>query len=206
MAGRQWSGGVIVASVALALGLAGCSPGSEMAAKDEPPQQTVASRLPALSPPPVPGPNFGNGSTFALPRSSDTSGLDDAQIDTMFAAAVAQARPGKEKRAVCVGMQSLADQAIADAPARVVRRLGEELRLPAVPASRCRDGVYPIVIATEANAILYTVKVESRDRHGVLTFWATAVFGNMGAKGTQFRLVRKAGRWVTEPTGLSVLS
>lgn len=206
MAGRQWSGGVIVASVALALGLAGCSPGSETAAKDKPAQQTAASRLPARSPPSVTGPYFGNGSTFAFPRASDTSGLDDTQIDAMFIAAVAQAQPGEEKRAICVGLQGLTDRAVADAPARVVRRLGEELRLPAVPASQCRNGAYPVVIATEANAILYTVKVESRDRHGVLTFWATAVFGNMGAQGTQFRLVRKAGHWMAEPTGLSVLS
>lgn len=204
MAGRQWSRDV--AGVALALGLAGCSPPREMAAKDEPRQQTAASRLPPRAPPPVPGPNFGNGSTIALSRASDTSGLDGTQIDAMFAAAVAQTQPSEEKRAICVGMQGLADRAVADAPARVVRRLGEELQLPAVPASQCRDGLYPIVIATEANAILYTVKVESRDRSGVLTFWATAVFGNMGAQGMQFRLVRKAGRWVAEPTGLSVFS
>lgn len=205
MTERQWSGGVIAPSFALALGLAGCSPASEMAA-NESPQQTATSRLSPRSPPSVPGPNYGNRSTVAVPRLSDTKGLDDEQIDAMFAAAVAQARPGKEKRAICVGMQGLADKVVADAPSRVVQRLSEELRLPAVPASRCRDGLYPTVIATEANAILYTVKVESRDRRGVLTFWANAVFGNMGAQGTQFRLVRKAGRWMTESTGLSVLS
>ena len=66
------------------------------------------------------------------------------------------------------------------------------------------DGL--LVTATKAEAILYTVRVESRDRKGVLTFWATAVFGNLGAHGMQFRLIRQAGRWVPEPTGLSVLS
>ena len=72
---------------------------------------------------------------------------------------------------------------------------------PIIIASR-----YTYVTATKAAAILYTVKVESRDRRGVLTFWATAVFGNLGAYGMQFRLVREGGRWTPEPTGMSVVS
>ncbi len=142
----------------------------------------------------------------AFPGTPDTSGLDDAQIDAMFDAAVALARPGESKRAICVGMQGLADGAVKDAPEATIRRLAELLRLPAFPAAQCRADVYPFVTATKAEAILYTVKVESRDRRGVLTFWATAVFGNLGAYGMQFRLVRKGGRWVPEPTGMSVVS
>ncbi|KHA63825.1 hypothetical protein [Sphingomonas sp. Ant20] len=127
-------------------------------------------------------------------------------MDAMFDAAVERARPGESKRAICVGMQGLADGAVKDAPERTIRRLAERLRLPAVPASQCRADIYPYVTATKAAAILYTVKVESRDRRGVLTFWATAVFGNLGAYGMQFRLVREGGRWTPEPTGMSVVS
>ncbi|MCE3544150.1 hypothetical protein LXJ56_28645, partial [Escherichia coli] len=126
-------------------------------------------------------------------------GLDDAQLDAMFDAAVAQARPGEEKRAVCVGMQGLTDSAVTDAPPRIVQRVGETVRLPAVPASQCQADVHPFVIATKANAILYTVRVESRDARGVLTFWAVATYGNLGANGAKLRLVREGGRWVPKP-------
>jgi hypothetical protein len=203
MVKRRWFDVVVVAG----FGLAGCSSEDEFAGEDRPLQQKSSSELPSRpSPPPAPGPNFRNGSTIAGPGNPDTSGLDNAQIDAMFDAAVAQERPGKEKRAVCVGMQGLGDRAVTDAPARAVQRLGEALRLPAVPASQCRSDVHPIVIATEANAILYTVKVESRDARGVLTFWAQAVFGNLGAKATQFRLPRENGHWTPKPTGLTILS
>ncbi|WP_156884419.1 hypothetical protein V3I01_18900 (plasmid) [Sphingomonas sp. gentR] len=124
----------------------------------------------------------------------------------MFDAAVAQARPMEDKRAVCVGMQGLADSAVMDAPPSIVRYVGEAVRLPAVPASQCRADVHPFVIATKANAILYTVKVESRDARGVLTFWAVATYGNLGANGAKFRLIRANGRWTPEATGVSVVS
>lgn len=124
----------------------------------------------------------------------------------MFDAAVAQARPTEDKRAVCVGMQGLADKAVKDAPARVVERLGRMLRLPAVPASQCGFDVFPFVVATKANAILYTVKVQARDARGILTFWATATYGNLGANGAEFRLARDNGHWKPESTGLSVVS
>lgn len=115
---------------------------------------------------------------MADPGEPDTSGLDVAQVDAMFDAAVAQARPQADKRAICVGMQGLADKVVKDAPARVTRRLGEALGLPAVPASQCRADVFPFVAATGANAMLYTVKVEARDAQGFLTFWAVATYGN----------------------------
>ncbi|NJC35463.1 hypothetical protein GGR88_002992 [Sphingomonas jejuensis] len=141
-----------------------------------------------------------------MPGEPDTRGLDDAQLNAMFDAAVAQARPGEEKRAVCVGMQGLADSAVMDAPPRIVRYVGEAVQLPAVPASQCRADVHPFVIATKANAILYTVKVESRDARGVLTFWAVATYGNLGANGAEFRLIRANGRWIPKATGVSVVS
>jgi hypothetical protein len=188
----------------LILGLAACQPAQQPVAGNEPLAQGRVPDPP--TPPPAPGPNFGNGSAIAVPGIPDTNGLDDAQIDAMFDAAVARARPGESKRAICVGMQGLADGAVKDAPEATIRRLAELLRLPTFPASQCRADVYPFVTATKAEAILYTVKVESRDRRGVLTFWATAVFGNLGAYGMQFRLVREGGRWVPEPTGMSVVS
>ena len=158
------------------------------------------------SPPSAPGPDYPRSVAIALPGEPDTRGLDDAQLDAMFEAAIAQARPGEEKRAVCVGMQGLSDAAVTDAPSRIVRRVGEVVRLPAFPASQGRADVHPFVIATEANAILYTVKAESRDARGVLTFWAVATYGNLGANGMQFRLARKQGRWTSKPTGQSVVS
>jgi len=187
----------------LILGLAACQPAQQPVAGNEPLAQGRVPDPP--TPPPAPGPNFGDGSAIAVPGIPDTNGLDDAQIDAMFDAAVARARPGESKRAICVGMRGLADGAVKDAPEATIRRLAELLRLPTFPASQCRADVYPFVTATKAEAILYTVKVESRDRRGVLTFWATAVFGNLGAYGMQFRLVREGGRWVPEPTGMSVV-
>lgn len=205
MTGLQWPCAAIV--VSLAISLAGCSPAKNPAAAEGPPQRASSSELPPPPPPPVPGPNYhGNGSAIAVPGAPDISGLDDAQIDAMFDAAVAQAQPGEEKRAVCVGMQGLADSAVTDAPPRIVQRLREAVRLPAVPASQCQADVHPFVIATKANAILYTVKVESRDARGVLTFVAMATFGNLGAKGMQFRLVREQGRWTPRHTGKTIYS
>ncbi len=204
MAGLKWSGAGIV--VSLALCLAGCSPAKKPAA-ERPLQPARSSELPPPPPPPIPGPNYhGHGSAIAVPGVPDISGLDDAQIDVMFDEAVARARPGEGKRAICVGLQGLTDRAVKDAPERTIRRLAELLRLPAFPASQCRADVTPFVTATKAEAILYTVRVENRDRKGVLTFWATALFGNLGAYGMQFRLVREAGRWTPQATGVSAVS
>jgi hypothetical protein len=195
---------LVGAVLAAVLGLAGCAPKGESSPVSQSPAPPGISEL--APPPPAPGPNFGNGNTIALPGGPDTSGLEDAQIDAMFDVAVAQAQPMEDKRAICVGMQGLADKAVKNAPVRVVERLGRMLRLPAVPALQCRFDVFPFVVATNANAILYTVKVESYDARGILTFWATATYGNLGANGAEFRLVRDNGRWKPEATGVSVVS
>ncbi len=99
-----------------------------------------------FSPPLAPGSSFERGQAIALAGIADTSGLDDAQIDAMFDAALAQARPGEDKRAVCVAMQDLGDRAVKDAPERVIARLAGILHLPAVPASHCRFDEFPFVI------------------------------------------------------------
>ena len=190
----------------------GCSaPQPERASRDDPASRILpSSDAPPLrsrpSPPPPPGPNYSSSVAIGLPGEPDTHGLADAQLNAMFDAAVAQARPMEDKRAVCVGMQGLADSAVMDAPPRIVRYVGEAVRLPAVPASQCRADVHPFVIATKANAILYTVKVESRDARDVLTFWAVATYGNLGANGAKFRLIRANGRWIPKATGVSVVS
>lgn len=187
----------------------GCSaPQPERASRDDPASRILPSSdaPPLPSPPPPPGPNYSSSVAIGLPGEPDTGGLDDAQLNAMFDAAVAQARPGEEKRAVCVGMQGLADSAVMDAPPRIVRYVGEAVQLPAVPASQCRADVHPFVIASKANAILYTVKVESRDARGVVTFWAVATYGNLGANGAKFRLIRANGRWTPKATGVSVVS
>lgn len=192
----------------------GCTPQPDRASSEPVPDARVptssdaspSSSPPPPSPPPPPGPNYMSGVAIGLPGEPDTRDLEDAQLNAMFDAAVAQARPSEEKRAVCVGMQGLADTAVIDAPPRIVQHVGEAVRLPAVPASQCRADVHPFVIATEANAILYTVKVETRDARGVLTFWAVATYGNLGANGAKFRLVRANGRWTPKATGVSVIS
>lgn len=195
---------VLLPALSMAVGCSAPQPGGA----DRGPAVSEAQKglPPAPAPPPAPGPSYARSAAIAVPGEPDTRNLDDAQLDAMFDAAVAQARPGEEKRAACVGMQGLADRAVTDAPERTIRRLAELLRLPAVPASQCRADTYPFVIATEAEAILYTVKVESSDRRGVLTFWAIATYGNLGANGAKLRLVREGGRWVSKPTGVTVIS
>jgi hypothetical protein len=161
------------------------------------------------TPPIVPSaatePSFGDSRAGAAPRAANTNGLSDAQIDTMFDAAVDQAATGN-KAAICVAMQGLEDRAALDAPAPTIVRLSAVLRLPAVPASQCGFDEAPFVIATGAKAMLYTVRIEARDPRGVLTFWAVATYGNLGANGTQYRLIRKGDRWVPVRTGLTVVS
>lgn len=197
---------IVLASIVLAasFAVAGCG------VESEPPYATKAPEpagmLAPPSPPLAPGPNYADGHAIASPGEPDIGDLEDAQIDAMFDAAVSQARPGEEKRAICVGIQGLADRAVKDAPTRVIRRLGETLQLPAVPTSECKFDAFPYVAATKANAILYTVKVEARDRHGILTFWATATYGNLGANGAKLRLVRANGRWTAVATGASIVS
>lgn len=206
VSGMQRSSTAIIGGVCLAVGVAGCSPVSEPAPQG-PLQEVHSPELPAPPPPPAPGPNFhGYRRAIAVPGTADVGELDEAQIDAMFDEAVARARPGETKRAICVGLQGIADRAVKDAPERSIRRLAVLLRLPAFPASQCSADITPRVTANNAEAILYTVKVESRDRKGILTFWATAVFGNVGAYGMEFRLVREGERWKSEPTGRSLVS
>lgn len=192
-----------IASAALAAALAGCGLASAPPSGRSP-YQSGSTKPP--SPPPVPGPTFAKGDMIASPGSLDIVGLEEAQIDAMFDTAVAQAPPMEDKRAICVGMQGTADRNVKDAPARVVRRLGRTLRLPAVPASQCKFDIFPFVAATGANAMLYTVRVSARDARGILTFWALASYGNLGANGAEFRLVRLNGRWNAESTGTMVVS
>ena len=194
---------LMLATLSLA---AGCSPPKSGNHTPEQDSGVALSPPSTRSPPPAPGPNYERSSTIAMAGVPDTKGLEMAQMDAMFEAAMAQARPGAEKRAVCVGMQGLSDRAVTDAPKNMIRRLAEALRSPVLPASQCSADVYPFVTTTKAEAILYTVKIESRDREGILTFWATAAFGNLGAHGAQFRLIRENGRWIPKPTGLSIVS
>jgi len=197
-----------MAMVLAALLVSGCQPGEQSGRTDRTGKGMPAGTPPAARhvPPPAPGPNFRSGRTIASPGVADTADLSAEQMTAMFYTAIAQARPDEDKAAICVGMQGLSDGQVRDAPSGVVERLAGALRLPAVPASQCGFDVTPFVIATHAKAILYTVRVEARDRRDALTFWAVATYGNLGANGTQFRLVRDGDRWRAERTGLSVTS
>ena len=167
-------------------------------------EQSPSAQPPA--PPAVPGPNFDSEPGPSAPIVADISGLTSAQIDTMFDAAVKQARPSQIKAAVCVGMQGLGDRVTVNAPAPTIARLSAKLRLPAFPASQCSFGVEPIVIKNGAKAILYTVRVEARDADGILTFWGGAAYGNLGANGTQYRLRPRGEDWEPVPTGTIYVS
>jgi hypothetical protein len=166
----------------------------------EPSQSTPPTGSPAPK-----GPTFGDSRAVAAPRAANTNGLTVAQLDTMFDAAVDQAPTGS-KAAICGAMQGLEDRTALDAPAPTIARLSAMLRLPAVPASQCGFDEAPFVMATGAKAMLYTVRIEARDPRGVLTFWAVATYGNLGANGTQYRLIRKGDRWVPVRTGMMVVS
>jgi hypothetical protein len=167
------------------LGLAACGPRGDLSPVSRPPEQADAPESP--HPLPAPDPTPDRSVVVAFPGTPDTSGLDDAQIDAMFDAAVALARPGESKRAICVGMQGLADGAVKDAPEATIRRLAELLRLPAFPAAQCRADVYPFVTATKAEAILYTASPQglcARQRfggHNENTGYATSLRRAMGS-------------------------
>jgi hypothetical protein len=160
----------------------------------------------AYAPPPAPSPNFSSARPLAPAKPADVTGLTTDQIEAMFDAAAAQAGPGKDTNAICVGMQGRDDRWTHDPPQMAVTYLSKKLGLPAVAASKCGSDLAPFLIQIRQKAILYTVKVEARDPPGTLTFWATAVYGNLGANGMQYRLQRKGDRWVPQFTGLSVVS
>lgn len=135
----------------LASGCAPSLPGPVISQSAEGPSSSF-SEAPAV--PPVAGaPSDRAGVAIAAGRPADSDGMDGAQIDAMFEAAMAQAKPWAEKRAICVGMQGLADPTLANAPESTVGRLGGVFGLPAVPASHCSADIYPYVTDTGAEAV-----------------------------------------------------
>ncbi len=126
------------------------------------------------------------------------------QIEAMFRAAVAQAKPFSPQKAVCFGIDAQ-ERTLRDPPEALRRLLSRELGLPGYPASQCSFDIYPFVTATREQAMLYTIRVIDAKGAGIL-FMAMATYGNLGAQGQEFRLVRRNGRWTPVPTGLRVMS
>lgn len=126
------------------------------------------------------------------------------QLEAMFRAALAQAKPFPPQKAVCFGIDEQ-DRTLSDPPEALRHLLARELGLPGFPASQCSFDIYPYVTASRDQAMLYTVRVMERNTAGI-RFMAVATYGNLGANGEEFRLVQRAGRWVFEPTGLRVVS
>jgi hypothetical protein len=156
-------------------------------------------------PPVAPGPTYPSGGRLAEPKAGDLGGLSEEQIALMFEKAVEQIPVLPEQKAICVGLQGLSDRVMHDGPSPIIARLSRELGLPSLPASQCSADVYPFVAQSRAQAILYTVKVERGGRTTLFT--AMAMIGNLGAKGTQYQLIRgTSGRWHAKPTGLTILS
>jgi hypothetical protein len=126
------------------------------------------------------------------------------QLDAMFRAAIAKAKPFPPQKAICFGIDEQ-DRTLSDPPEALRHQLARELGLPGFPASQCSFGLYPYVTASRDQAMLYTVRVIEKNGAGI-RFMAIATYGNLGASGEEFRLVRRAGRWVAEPTGLRAVS
>lgn len=126
------------------------------------------------------------------------------QLEAMFRAAIAQAKPFPPQKAVCFGIDEQ-DGKLADPPEALRQALARELGLPGFRASECSFDIYPYVTASREQAMLYSVRVMEKNDAGI-RFMAVATYGNLGANGEEFRLVRRAGRWVPEPTGLRVVS
>jgi hypothetical protein len=168
------------------------------------PQQETSGRAPVTTGAPgapagAPAPGAGQaGATAAEPQ------LPVDQLEAMFRAAIAQAKPFPPQKAVCFGVDG-ADRKLTDPPEALRQALARELGLPGFPASECAFDIFPYVTASRDQAMLYTVRVMEKKPAG-LRFMAVATYGNLGANGAEFRLVRSAGRWVSEPTGLRVVS
>jgi len=170
--------------------LAGCARGKEM-----PGRESAASSAPAMAPGPF-------GDQAATPGAGSRLPMD--QLDAMFRAAIAQTKPFPPQKAVCFGIDEQ-DRTLSDPPEALRQLLARELGLPGFPASQCSFDIYPYVTASRDQAMLYTVRVLERSDAGI-RFMAIATYGNLGASGEEFRLVRREGRWVPESTGLRVMS
>ncbi|WP_165362081.1 META domain-containing protein [Qipengyuania thermophila] len=145
------------------------------------------------------------GDRLALVGPGSTEGVSNRQLIAMFGQALARGAPLAEAKAVCLGLQGEQDNRTRDAPAFILKLLAPSIGLPVLPASKCSMDTVPRNAATREQAVLYTAKVEHLGQP--ITFMATAVFGNLGAKGTQYRLRSlRGGGFAAEPTGLTVLS
>jgi hypothetical protein len=173
--------------------LAACAPQQESPGREAAP--AAASGAPVETPRPGVG-------QAAAPAAGPRLPVD--QLEAMFRAAMAQAKPFPPQKAVCFGIDG-EDREVTDPPEALRQALARELGLPGFPASQCSFDIYPYVTASRDQAMLYTVRVMETNSAG-LRFMAIATYGNLGANGEEFRLVRRAGRWVPEPTGLRVVS
>lgn len=137
---------------------------------------------------------------------ADVTGLTPEQIDVMFAAALEQARPLAGQTAVCLAMSTDGGGWRRDPPASTLRTFATRTSLPVLPASRCAFEVFPYVIASGERAMLYTVEAEPKDGERSISFWAHAIYGNLGANGAKFILRRRGSNWYADPTGERAIS
>lgn len=134
-----------------------------------------------------------------------TGGLSAEQLVLAFALAIEQAAPAADS-AVCLSLRPSNDAADLNPPLTLREQVGARLGQTAYPASECGFDTTPFLIASGKRAILYTVRVRSRQTDGSATILASAVYGNLGAQSRGYRLVRKAGAWSAEPTGEWIVS
>ncbi len=137
---------------------------------------------------------------------ADISRLQPTQISAMFTSAIQLASPSPEKKAICVGMRGKSDREMADPPASVINQISKIWTIPVVYASECSFGRTPFVTTSRLEAILYSVTVTEINKDGSVKYWANALYANLGANGQEYLLERQAGRWVSVPTGVMVIS
>ena len=184
-----------------------CAPPGAAERSDAPTANATptADPLPAPDFPPAAGPG-GTPVPVGSDLAASTQGLSEAQLKVMFASAIEQARPYGGKSAVCYGIRDVDTGETRAAPATIGAYLERELKLPAFPASQCAFETFPFVIATREEAMLYTIRIDRVARDGVVTFWAAASYGNLGANAQEFRLERRGSGYVAVPTGVGVIS
>lgn len=138
---------------------------------------------------------------------ADVHGLTPSQIDAMFEAAFAQEHPFEDHRAVCLTMvRAESGGWPRNPPARALANFATLTNLPVLPGSQCSFEVFPKVIQSGDKAMLYSIRIEAIAQDGTATFTGSAIFGNLGSKGTEYLLKRRGERWYAEPTGNTVVS
>lgn len=146
-----------------------------------------------------------NTAPVAKPEIADFGVPRDALM-AAFRLAVEQAAPFAGQKAVCFSIRNQQGAAYDVDPA-IRRDIAAPLKLPDVAGSKCAFDLYPYVLDSGEQAMLYTVTIVDRGNpRGPILIRATAAYGNLGALTTEYQLSYRNGTWVAKSTGLMVVS